>query len=134
VTPGRVHVLAPRETAPRLLRVLALAALATACLLAGGVTYQVTYLRGADISRAALLLRSVGSDRRIGSADRRSLGDAGAGSATHGTRPAVSCRRLLPDDAPDRLARENGRLRKLVEEITLKMASLKSKMSSYSYF
>jgi len=60
VTPGRVNALAPRRTAPRLLQVLALAALATACLLAGGVTYQVTHLRGADISSAIMLLRPVG--------------------------------------------------------------------------
>ena len=60
MTHDRVNPYAPRRTAPRLLQVLALAALATACLLAGGVTYQVTHLRGADISSAAMLLRLVG--------------------------------------------------------------------------
>jgi hypothetical protein len=60
MTPGRVNALAPRRIAPRLLQVLALAAFATACLLAGGVTYQVTHLRGADISSATSLLRPVG--------------------------------------------------------------------------
>jgi hypothetical protein len=60
MTPSRVNLYAPRRTAPRLLPVLAFAALATACLLAGGVTYQVTHLRGADISSATSLLRPVG--------------------------------------------------------------------------
>jgi hypothetical protein len=60
MTPSRVNPYAPRRTSPRLLQVLALAALATTCLLAGGMTYHVTHLRGADISSATLLLRPVG--------------------------------------------------------------------------
>jgi hypothetical protein len=60
MTPSRVNLYAPRRTAPRLLQVLAFATLAAACLLAGSVTYQVTHLRGADISSATSLLRPVG--------------------------------------------------------------------------
>ena len=59
MTHDRVNPYAPRRTAPRLLQVLALAALASACLLAGSVTYHVTHLRGADISSATSLLRPV---------------------------------------------------------------------------
>jgi hypothetical protein len=58
MTHDRVNPFAPRRAVPRLLHALAFATLATACLLTGGMTWQLLHLRGAAAATATGPARS----------------------------------------------------------------------------